>query len=172
MLAFLRWFEKFRELEAQSDMLHSQIAVKSAGINRLAAERDDIQKQCDVLTRELAMERGKRISAEAIASERGETIKRMDAEVKRANDSRDEAISRRMDNSDKVTGLLLKRLTPDEVDLNPESARATFAKVAELMPDRRVNRSVDIDQKTRNEVMEIVNRRKQAEQKATIVEAG
>ncbi len=77
-----------------------------------------------------------------------------------------------MDNSDKVTGLLLKRLTPDEVDLNPESARATFAKVAELMPDRRVNRSVDIDQKTRNEVMEIVNRRKQAEQKATIVEAG
>jgi len=144
-------------------MLHSQLAVQSAGVKRLAVERDDIRRERDALASELAAERGKRISAEAIASERSETIKRMDAEVQRANESRNEAVLKRMDTVDSVNAMLLNRITP-EINPDPAAAQAIFKKVSEILPSRDAKRKENIEHRVDSELLDITNKFRKSKQ--------
>lgn len=164
-MKILRWFETFRELESQCDMLHSKLMVQSAAVGRIAAERDDIRRQLDATTSELAVERNKRVSAEAIAVERGRTIERMDTEVKRANESRDAAISQRMATVDGVNSVLLGRIMP-EINPDPVAAQATFKKVSELLP-RKASKRESIDHQVDGELLAIHNKFRIEHQKAT-----
>lgn len=82
--------------------------------SKYRALAEDLATQLTEIRLELEAERAKRISAEAIASDRGDQIEQLYLMLTKANDSRDAAVADRLKSLDLVNLALLNQHGPEK----------------------------------------------------------
>ncbi len=107
-------FRAFRELEVEKVRLTSRLDEYRGVIESLQESERTNTHLVHGLQSQVEIEQAKRISAEAIAVERGKSIDRLEEQIRAANDSRDKAVSERAESLNLVNTALLKQLSPQD----------------------------------------------------------